>query len=89
MYCAVDKGLLSKEDAFEAFDHVAKYAGEDEEVDLGEMEKAVKDGKEAMEGKGGPKDDGPKDEGTEGGAGGDGTEGGDGGKGPGGDKGGK
>lgn len=43
LYCLVIWGELSEDEAFAAFDHIGSFAGDDDEVDLGEMEAAVKE----------------------------------------------
>lgn len=38
LYCLVIWGVLDEDEAFAAFDHIGSFAGDDDEVDLGEME---------------------------------------------------
>ena len=41
LYCLVEWGALSEEEAFAAFDHIGSFAGEDDEVDMKELEAAM------------------------------------------------
>ena len=42
-YCLVDWGAMTEDEAFAAFDFIGGYAGDDDEVDKTELEKAFKD----------------------------------------------
>ena len=41
LYCLVEWGMMSEDEAFAAFDHIGSYAGDDDVVDFDEMTAAV------------------------------------------------
>jgi hypothetical protein len=41
LYCLVEWGIMTEDEAFAAFDHIGSYAGEDYVVDFDEMTAAV------------------------------------------------
>ena len=49
LYCMVGWELISEEQAFAIYDHAASHAGDDGEVDLGEMGAAMEEVENATE----------------------------------------
>jgi Ca2+-binding EF-hand superfamily protein len=50
LYCMVHWGLISEEEAFAVYDHAESHAGEDGEVDMGEMGDAMEEYENATDG---------------------------------------